>query len=766
MPTNSYNILRQIIAICLLFFINLGCMESSEEQFNNLDKKADNYYACRDYKAALKTWKKALSIQADSFAVYRKIGNTYLKLADPLRAAEAFKNILRLHQDAWDVKLELAKLYLASGDINSAENLFKQLVAKIPDEPSLYLFQGDLMLIKNKLKEAEFAYRKAVIMSPAFELALIKLATCYFIQDKFDIAEKTYKILSSLKPVSIEVLIQMSNYWKLNEDFENAKECLLKAVRMEAEDLSLQKFLAEFYYDIRQYEKAVQVINDILKKAPDNRDVKKLLVEIMFFQNKTYEAQMLLDELSQEKTIDPELYLLKGKYHLITKKYILAISQYKSFVEIKPNISLGHYMLGLAYMSGGQTHLARQSLIRALICDPYFSDAELALAGIYYKTEEFEVCLEYANRVCAREPENFRAYMIKGNVQLAQGKYDKAMATFINAGQLHPQAFAPLYYMAMTAEKSNQIEKAIKLYSILLTDHPNLADAALRYARLIIRAGKIEEQKHIFEKAIKNVPQNGYLYYIIGEIYLALDNMQKAKVNFKNSIALKPDLVTSYLRLAAIYKKRQELDEAEKILKICIKHVPDCPEAYIALADIYNQNWQIDKAVSTLETGIAKNPEFVYLTNNLAWLYLEQDINIDKAFNLAQTAYEYRPHDPSIADTFGWAYYKKNFFTQALWILQEAMNKAPDNPLIHFHMGKVLHAMGDTSAAIYSLNKAVCLNIAHPYKQEAETLQKQLQNCIEKTDDLEYADDVPFIPQDQDSQISNFEKLPWSDEQE
>ncbi|MDL1967361.1 MAG: tetratricopeptide repeat protein [Deltaproteobacteria bacterium] len=720
-------------------------MESSEEHFENLDKEADNYYARRNYKAALKTWKKALTIQPDSSAVYRKIGNTHLRLANPLKAAEAFRDVIRLQQDAWDVKLELTKLNLASGNINSAESILKKLIIELPNEPSIYLFQGDLMLIKNKLKEAEISYHKAVTLKPDFELALIKLATCYFIQDKCEIAEKTYKILSSLKPASIEVLIQMSNYWKLNENLEKAKECLLKAVRLEPEDLSLQKILLDFYYDTRQYKEAVQTINEILKKAPDKRDVKKLLVEIMLFQNKTHEAQILLDELSKGKTLDPELYLLKGKYHLITKKHILATTQYKSFVEVKPNISLGHYMLGLAYMSGGQTHLARQSLMRALMLDPYLSEAELALADIYYKNEKFEICLEHVSRVCAREPENFRAYMIKGNVQLAQKKYDKAMANFINAGQLHPQAFAPLYFMAMTAEKSNQIKETIKLYSSLLADHPNLADAALRYARFIIKAGKIEEEKHIFEKAIQNVPKSGYLYLILGEIYLALDNTLKAKDCFKNAIALKPDLVTSYLRLAAIHKKKQELDEAKKILKACIEHIPDFPEAYIELAYIYNQEWQINKAVSTLETGIAKNPKSVYLANNLAWLYLEQDKNIDKAFTLAQIAHEYRPNDPSIADTLGWAYYKKNFFNQALWILKEAINKAPNNSLIHFHMGKVLYAMGNTSAAISSLKKAISLNLEQPYEKEAKTLQQQLQKLIEKTDDLEDAPDSLLI---------------------
>jgi len=403
--------------------------------------------------------------------------------------------------------------------------------------------------------------------------------------------------------------------------------------------------------------------------------------------------------------------------------------------------------------------------MRVLILDPYFAEAELALADIYYKNEEYELCLEHASRVSAREPENFRAYMLKGNVLLAQGKYNIAMANFINARQLHPKAFAPLYYMAMTAEKSNQLNKAIKLYSNLMENHPNIADVALRYARLLIKAGKIGEKKHIFEKAIKNAPKSGYLYHILGEVYISLDNTSKAMDCFKNAIDLQPDLTTSYLQLLAIYKKGQEFDKAEKILKACIKHMPDFPEAYIELAHIYKQEWRFNEAISTLETAIAKNPDSAYLANNLAWLYLERDINIEKAFTLAQKAYERYPDDPSIADTLGFAYYKKNLFNQALWILKKTLSKEPDNPMINFHMAKVLHAMGgNTSTAIPIINKAISLNLESPYKKEAEALLQTLRNLMEKTDDLEETPESPTISQD--LQISDLEKLPWSDDQE
>lgn len=90
----SYNTSRNcfwIAVICLLFFVGTGCMESSGEHFKNLDKEADNYYARRDYKAALKTWKNALSIRPDSSAVYRKIGNTYLKAGRPFKGGRGIQ---------------------------------------------------------------------------------------------------------------------------------------------------------------------------------------------------------------------------------------------------------------------------------------------------------------------------------------------------------------------------------------------------------------------------------------------------------------------------------------------------------------------------------------------------------------------------------------------------------------------------------------------------------------------------------------------------
>ena len=66
--------------------------------------------------------------------------------------------------------------------------------------------------------------------------------------------------------------------------------------------------------------------------------------------------------------------------------------------------------------------------------------------------------MEHVRRVCAREPENYRAHLIMGNVLLAQGRYNEAMLRFKAASDLDPEAVSPLYYMAMASELSGKTE--------------------------------------------------------------------------------------------------------------------------------------------------------------------------------------------------------------------------------------------------------------------------------------------------------------------
>jgi tetratricopeptide (TPR) repeat protein len=99
---------------------------------------------------------------------------------------------------------------------------------------------------------------------------------------------------------------------------------------------------------------------------------------------------------------------------------------------------------------------------------------------------------------------------------------------------------------------------------------------------------------------------------------------------------------------------------------------------------------------------------------------------ISTELSLAQTAREQLPHDPSIADTLGWIYYKKNLFRQALPLFKESAEKLTDNPMVHYHLGMVYYKIGDTNLAKGALQRALQLHRDFPGAEEARQVLTQI----------------------------------------
>ena len=100
--------------------------------------------------------------------------------------------------------------------------------------------------------------------------------------------------------------------------------------------------------------------------------------------------------------------------------------------------------------------------------------------------------------------------------------------------------------------------------------------------------------------------------------------------------------------------------------------------------------------------------------------------DIDAALGYAQTAREQQPEDPSIADTLGWIYYKKNAYLKASTLLKEATEKLPENPIVQYHYGLAQQKNGDVAGAKKSLQTSLKLNQSFPGAQEARKVLKEL----------------------------------------
>jgi Tfp pilus assembly protein PilF len=180
-----------------------------------------------------------------------------------------------------------------------------------------------------------------------------------------------------------------------------------------------------------------------------------------------------------------------------------------------------------------------------------------------------------------------------------------------------------------------------------------------------------------------------------------------------------------HLSLGGFYARHNLADKAIQQFQTALKQNPNALPAQMGLGIIYQNQKNPEKAKEAYQKALKINPKFAPAANNLAYLYAEKGENIDEALNLAQMAKEQFPEDPSISDTLGWVYYKKNIPTRAIVYFKEALEKVQDNATIHYHLGLAYFMNKQKEPARQELKKALELDPKFAGAEEARaTLQK------------------------------------------
>jgi tetratricopeptide (TPR) repeat protein len=113
-----------------------------------------------------------------------------------------------------------------------------------------------------------------------------------------------------------------------------------------------------------------------------------------------------------------------------------------------------------------------------------------------------------------------------------------------------------------------------------------------------------------------------------------------------------------------------------------------------------------------LDAGVRTSALF----NELAWVEIESGIgDATAAVTFAEQALSLAPDDPDVHDTYGWALHHAGRSAAALPFLERAYRASPDMFCIHYHLGEVYLALGQTDKAVEHLRR----QLARPDTREA-----------------------------------------------
>ena len=146
--------------------------------------------------------------------------------------------------------------------------------------------------------------------------------------------------------------------------------------------------------------------------------------------------------------------------------------------------------------------------------------------------------------------------------------------------------------------------------------------------------------------------------------------------------------------MANIYKNYKKYEKAIEYYSIVLSQIEENSEAY---ADIlyrrggsYERLGQYQKSDSDLLLSLEIIPEHPYVTNYLAYSWLERNYKIQEAIQMLERAYEQKKSDPYIIDSIGWGYYLNGDYAKAEKYLKQAIQLMPNDPIVNDHYGDIL----------------------------------------------------------------------------
>jgi type IV pilus biogenesis/stability protein PilW len=187
-----------------------------------------------------------------------------------------------------------------------------------------------------------------------------------------------------------------------------------------------------------------------------------------------------------------------------------------------------------------------------------------------------------------QQKETALSHMRLGDSLLQEGKPTQALGELLKAAEMNPgdpqihNVLGVVYLeKGMTAQAAEHFRKALSLDPKYIEVRNNLGIAYLR-------AGKIQEAIKELNLAVESplyaTPQ--FAYCNLGQAYLALQDYEKARANYTESLKISPQYSLSYYGLGLTWKAVENWEQAAEAFKKTIEYAPRFASGHLELGEV------------------------------------------------------------------------------------------------------------------------------------------------------------------------------------
>jgi predicted Zn-dependent protease len=631
----------------------------------------------------------------------------------------------------------VAKLLAGEGDVTGALEAFENAIEAEPEDPYLRVEYAEFLFRIRRIDEAAEQAEVAHRLAP----------------DSLDVL-RTYGQVQfargSSDPAAVEIARQV---------FEDLR-------RRAPDDISSMLALGQIYAGLDRYGDAAEVYEQLVDHHPDNRRLKRLLVDTLARAGREDRAEEVLREILRldAEALDSRLRLAglesdRGNHSAAIEILRAAGPENRNDDRLRSMLAHELYRRGL---SPGVDADRRQ--------------ADLAEA------------LELVRETLRDRPELSSIAMLESRILLEQDRVDDAVERLQELHEESPDDLSLALQLAQGLERQGKVAEAAGLLRRLsdsLVEEQGSTEVRLRLAGLHARHGDWDGVAKVTGQLLdaEAADDSGLYDQVLGLHLNALSRLDRhdealarlrreqkrrgaspglllqraeiladaerhkeaarvldrKEIREAEGIDLQVQRARLLLRLgeteraAALFEEMTEDGDTEALVRagqafLFEERWPDAitylgraldggqleEEAEVnvrySLGMANERAGAVEAAAHQFREVIARQPDHAGAMNYLGYMWAEEGTNLEEALDLIERAVTLDPDNGAYIDSLGWVLFKLGRHDESQQRLERAAELLPEDPTIFEHLGDVLAARGETRQAREAYEKALEIN--------------------------------------------------------
>ncbi len=594
----------------------------AERQFVSTGKPEDAQEAIEDYKKALaldsdasiterlaevyaemarttdaiRTAKDALQQDPDNLAAHRLLAHIYIRQlgsassesnqSDLIAAAvEQLEAVQRLDSTDLESQLWLAHLYGFQNKPQLSEQELKKILGHSPDNPSALGQLSQLYLDEGHPEQAIALLKDAVGSSQDADLYDL-LGDAYTKTHDSAKAERAYEQAVKLDPDEASHRKGLAQAYLSDGNYLQALEQYEKLAQVEPENYVNYLRISQIYRHINQLDKSETALQQAKKYAPDN-------LEVLYNEALLYEAQARYKEAIQ-----------------VLSDTIAGIKAQQEQGQPGPSaLAILYEQLGMAHRDAGDYASAERAFEDMQELGPASKRrGELLLIDTYRASGDINAALTEAQKARSTSGSDESLGVTYAMLLGDNNQTDDAAKVLRGLpGQSQRDTYLDLAQVEERGKRYSAAEKDARKALDLSTSAADKENATFMLGAIYDDQKRYSDAEQMFRKSLELNPNDAmvlnYYGYMLADCGIRLD---EAISLIHKAVAQDPTNGAYLDSLGWAYFKQGNIPEAQKYLQQAVAHDGDDPTVLGHLGDVYAKTGQSERAEQVWQKALAR----------------------------------------------------------------------------------------------------------------------------------------------------------------